>query len=105
MPQFTAYKNSNAATKARFPFLLNVQSNLLDELETRVVIPLMPLTALKGKALTRLMPIVKIADADYVLLTPQLAGIARKELGATAADLSDQRDTIMAAMDFLLTGI
>lgn len=105
MPQFTAHKNSNAATRARFPFLLDVQNNLLDELETRVAIPLAPATSMKGKALSRLMPCVKIAGSDHVLLTPQLAGISRKELGAAVADLSDQRDVIMAAMDFLLTGI
>lgn len=105
MPQFTAYKNSNATTKARIPFLLDVQSNLLEQLETRVVIPLAPAASMKGKTLSRLMPSVKISGNDYVLLTPQLAGISRKELGAAVSDLSDQRALIVAAIDFLVTGI
>ena len=41
---------------------------------------------------------------DYVLMTPQLAGIARSDLGALAGSLADQRLVILAAMDFLLTG-
>ena len=36
MPQFSVYKNKNAATRARFPFLLDIQSDLLDPLATRV---------------------------------------------------------------------
>lgn len=52
MPQFSVYKNKNAATKARVPYLLDVQSNLLSELETRVVVPLNLATAMKGNALT-----------------------------------------------------
>ena len=42
MPQFAVHRNRNAATKARFPLLLDVQTNLLEDLGTRVVIPLAP---------------------------------------------------------------
>jgi hypothetical protein len=37
-------------------------------------------------------------------VTPQLAGIARSELGTAAGSLAKSRGTILAAMDFLLTG-
>jgi hypothetical protein len=33
-----------------------------------------------------------------------LAGIARSELGAEAGALTDERQTILGAVDFLLTG-
>ncbi len=39
-----------------------------------------------------------------MLITPQLAGINRTELGSLAGSLADQRQTILAALDFLLTG-
>ena len=39
-----------------------------------------------------------------VLLTPQLAGITCSDLGAVAGNLAGSRDTILAALDFLLTG-
>jgi CcdB protein len=41
---------------------------------------------------------------DYVLMTPQLAGIRRIELGEAVGSLANARQTIVAAMDFLLTG-
>lgn len=105
MPQFIVYRNKNPATKARIPYLLDVQSNLLSELDTRVVIPLYVSTALKGKMLTTLTPTFEIEGKEYVLMTPQLAGISRKELGAEVAVFSTHRDAIITALDFLITGI
>ncbi len=105
MPQFSVYKNKNAATRARVPYLLDVQSNLLGELETRVVVPLYAATALKENALTVLSPRLEVEGKELVAMTPQLAGISRKELGAEVGQLIEQRDTIMRAMDFLITGI
>jgi len=105
MPQFAVHKNTNAATKATVPFLLDVQSDLISGLATRVVVPLYTATAMKGKTLRTLMPTFEIDDKQYVMVTPQLAGIATRQLGAQAADLSAQRNEIIAALDLLITGI
>jgi len=105
MPQFAVHKNTNAATKAAVPFLLDVQSDLISELATRVVVPLYTATAMKGKTLRSLMPTFEIDDKQYVMVTPQLAGIATRQLGAQVADLSAQRNEIIAALDLLITGI
>lgn len=104
MAQFTVYRNKNARSKGTFPFLVDVQSDLLEDLQTRVVIPLTRATALAKNPVDRLMPILKLEDEAYVLMTPQLAGITRKDLGAASGTLADQRDVILGAMDFLLTG-
>ena len=40
----------------------------------------------------------------YVLMTPQLAGVARTDLGAPAGSLAEQRQAILAALDFLIVG-
>lgn len=104
MSQFTVYRNRNAHTKTIFPLLVDVQSNLLEDLQTRAVIPLTKATALTKKPVGHLTPILKFEDEAFVLLTPQLAGVARKELGAASGTLAEYRDVILAAMDFLLTG-
>ncbi|SFR56520.1 CcdB protein [Pseudidiomarina maritima] len=41
MGQFCAYHNPNPLTRHEYPYLLDVQNNLLNELKTTVVIPLM----------------------------------------------------------------
>jgi toxin CcdB len=105
MPRFTLHKNKSPDTKARIPYLIDVQSNLLGDLETRVVIPVCSSGALKGKVLITLTPTFELEGGTYVMLTPQLAGISKKELGQEVASLSAYRATIIAALDFLITGI
>ncbi|MEZ5495144.1 MAG: CcdB family protein [Pseudomonadales bacterium] len=104
MPQFAAYQNKNTQTKKLFPFLLDVQSDLLNELQTRVVIPLTSVEKNTAKQISRLTPLLKIDGENYLMLTPQLAGINKKELGKFAADLSNSRTEIVEALDFLVTG-
>jgi toxin CcdB len=106
MPQFAVHRNRNSATKARFPLLLDVQTNLLEALGTRVVIPLTPLSAVtKRTTMQTLTPVCLVDGKHYVLVTPQLAGIATKELGPQIADLSPDRQAIIDALDLLFVGI
>ncbi len=105
MPQFAVHKNTNAATQAAVPFLLDVQSDLIAELGTRVVVPLYTAAAMEGKTLKTLTPTFEIEGKQYVMMTPQMAGIAKKQLGSPVADLSAQRNEIIAAIDLLITGI
>ena len=52
-----------------------------------------------------LTPILTFEGQEYLMLTPQLAGIPTRELGALAGDLAAQRAVITAAVDFLIAGI
>lgn len=105
MAQFSIYRNRSPRTKGAFPLLLDVQSDLLDALATRVVIPMSRAGSLAKNPLQQLTPIVEFESETYVLLTPQLAAMAHAELGAAIGSLAQQRGTILAAVDFLLTGI
>ena len=106
MRQFTVHRNRNAATRTRYPLLLNIQTDLLAELGTRVVVPMTPATVVARRAAMRtLTPVLVVDDKDYLLVIPQLAGIAARELGPPVADLSAQRPAILAALDLLFTGI
>jgi toxin CcdB len=105
MPQFGVHRNPNASTRAAFPFLLDVQSELMSGLASRVVVPLCPASIMKGKLVRTLMPTFTIEGKQYVMLTAQLAGISIKELGASVLDLSNKRVEIVAALDLLFTGI
>jgi toxin CcdB len=105
MAQFTIYQNKNAQSKKQFPFLLDVQTNLLDLLQTTVVIPLAKYETNKDKALNQLMPTLTIEGTDYLMVTPQLAGISKKELGKAICDVEYARTDIINAIDFLVTGI
>jgi toxin CcdB len=81
-----------------------VQSDLLDELQTRVVIPLSKVSALTKSPVSQLTPLLEFEGVAYVLVTPQLAGVAQSELGPATGSLANHRNKILAAMDFLLLG-
>ena len=105
MAQFSVHKNKNPKTRAAIPFLVNVQSDLLRELRTRVVVPLVKQTTVGKKPIKDLTPVVAIDGQKYMMLTPQLAGIAVSELGSEVGSVASHRDAIVAALDFLVTGI
>lgn len=105
MAQFDVYRNANPATHARIPYLLDVQSDLLDPLATRVVVPLCKPEVLKSKLAERLNPVFEIETRKMVMLTPELAGVSRKVLGERIGNLSKERRSIVAALDLLFTGI
>lgn len=105
MPQFTVHRNPNPDTKATYPLLLDVQSDLIADLSSQVVVPLCPASAMKGKLIKTLMPVFEIDGKQYAMLTPQLAGVSRKQVGTKVADLAQRRDEIIAALDLLIAGI
>jgi toxin CcdB len=104
MPQFTVYGNINERTKDLYPYLLDVQNDLLEGLNTRVVIPLCLFSAMGKKSISNLSPHFEIQGTSYTLLTPQLAGIAISDLGPSVCDLSEFRFEIINSLDFLFTG-
>jgi toxin CcdB len=104
MAQFTVYKNKNPRSKTTYPLLVDAQADLLNELQTRLVIPLTKAPTLTKKPIARLTPAIDIDGERYLLMTPQLAGIARSELGAAVGSVTDQRNAIIAALDLLITG-
>ena len=105
MAQFDVYRNPNAATRARIPYLLDVQSDLLDPLATRIVVPLCKPEVLSGKPAERLNPAFAVEGRKLLMLTPELAGVSRKALGERVANLAGERGAIIAALDLALTGI
>ena len=105
MAQFDVYRNASAATRARVPYLLDVQTDLLDSLATRVVVPLCKPEVLKGKPAERLNPTLDVAGRKMTMLTPELAGVSRKILGERIGNLAHERGSIIAALDLLITGI
>ncbi|HMM46265.1 MAG TPA: CcdB family protein [Candidatus Macondimonas sp.] len=77
MAQFSVHRNANPESSAAYPYLLDIQSDLIADLGTRVVAPLARATAMQGKAIKTLMPVFMIDGERFVMVTPQLAGVAK----------------------------
>lgn len=103
MAQFDLYENPNAETHRMMPYLVDIQSDLLDNLSTRVVVPLVVATAV-GKPIPHLNPRFDIGGSTVFMSTPELAGISISALVKKIGTLKEHRDEIIAALDFLITG-
>ena len=84
-------------------FLLDVQADTLDELTTRVVIPLFLARSTPPKA-RRLHPVFNIAGVDYVLATQLITAVPASELRHSKDNLMHHHDDIVAALDMLFQG-
>lgn len=84
-------------------YLLNVQSDLLDGLSTRLVIPLLPASQAPTPA-TRLNPMVNIGDQTHVMVTQFMAAVPEKLLTKHITSAVHMRDEITAAIDMLTHG-
>ncbi len=84
-------------------YLLDVQSDLLDGLNTRVVVPLMPRDAAPTPA-RRLNPVFDIDGHAHVMVTQFMAAVPVAILTGPAGDLRTQADEITQAIDMLMQG-
>jgi len=104
MARFDVYANPGAHASGT-PYLLDVQSNLLDGLDSRMVIPLRSLDHFaKVKLPTRLTPVLCIHGKDYLLETPKMGAVPQRVLKNCVACVSDDQACITAALDFLFQG-
>ena len=99
MAQFDVHQLAN-----RPALVVDCQSDLLDHIDSRFVVPLVPREQAPPPA-RRLNPMFHIDGVEYVMLTQSAAAVRRRELGRTVASLANRDHEIMNALDFLLTGV
>jgi toxin CcdB len=98
MSRYDVYPNPDGAG-----YLLDIQSDLLDELNTRLVAPLLPLND-APKPARRLNPIFEIDGETVMMATQFLAAVPTAVLQHRVASLDARHDDIVSAVDFLLYG-
>jgi toxin CcdB len=98
MARFDVYANRHEGG-----YLLDVQSDLLGRLNTRVVVPLQPLE-LAPKGAERLNPTLRVQGTPVLMVTQFMAAIPASELAEPVANLERERESILQAIDFLHQG-
>ena len=87
------------------PLVLDVQADLLSDLNTRMVVPLVPLTGAEREVLPRLKPVIAVGGKDYVMVTTDMAAVPLTALGKRVTNIEEPyRDMIIEAVDFLFQG-
>jgi toxin CcdB len=104
MARFTVYDNSSDKNKST-PYLVDVQTDLLEGLSTRVVIPLRDAKQYKQVKLPQdLLPQFTIKGNKFILETPSMAAVPCSLLKKQVCSLKDQQNLIITAIDRLFHG-
>lgn len=83
--------------------VLDVQADLLDVLNTRVVVPLLP--KMKAPAPAQyLNPVFLIDGAEFVMVTQFLSAVSVAQLSEPVGVLDDKFPEITRALDMLFQG-
>lgn len=99
MAKYDIYSPTSTSSE----YLLDMQDEIIDNLSTRVVAPLVPVDDVP-KRMKILNPIISVAGTEYLLMTHLLAAIPVSALKTKIGSVSTQRDEIIASLDFLFTG-
>lgn len=105
MGQFDLYVNTDKQTNKTYPYFVDIQNSLLDTLNSRVVIPLTPTTKSDKHYPDNLCPVIEIKGRKFSLLTHQLTSVPVSFLKKREGSVESNRDDIVGAVDFLVTGI
>ncbi len=103
--QFDVFENPSPRMREVYPYVVDVQSDLLSSLATRMVVPL-ALTTLAANALPRrLCPVLTVNDKSLMLVPFEAAPLDKRWLRIEITSVRDRSHEIISAMDSVLSGI
>lgn len=100
--QYMIYNNTSK--NSAYPYLVDVQSDIIDELTTRIVIPLYPMNRLQAGQVKRLNPVIEIEGEGYLVMTHEMASVPASLLGKQVMDARPYRQRIKDSIDFIFDG-
>lgn len=104
MAQYDVYPNPSASAANGIPFVVVVQSDLLDALSTRLTIPLARLD-FAGKVPAALCPTITVKRQRLHALAHYAAPLPARLLRRPVANVSAQASELVAAIDAVLSGL
>ena len=100
MKRFDVFVNPQERFRKEFPFVVIVQSDLLDEFGTRAVVPL----ARSRNAPSQINPIIEFDGESFVFCAQLIAAIPAQSLTKLRGNLSFAHSVVFRALDFLFAG-
>ena len=104
MAQFDVYANPSHSAAQGIPYVVVVQSDLLDALATRMTIPL-ALVTFADKAPEKLCPSITVNGQQLRALTHYAAPLPTRSLRQVVANVAPQASALIAAMDVVIAGV
>lgn len=103
--QFDVYENPSPRMRDVYPYVLDVQSDLLSSLATRMVAPLAITTLSPQDLPQRLCPVITVQGRSLMLVPFEAAPLDKRLLKTQIGSVRERSHEIVAAMDAMLSGI
>lgn len=105
MAQFDVFVNPSARSRETVPYLVVLQSDLLDALETRLVAPLVRSGVADAQLPRRLCPSFVVRREALLLLPQEAAPVLARHLREPVASLRSEAHRLVDAVDAVLSGV
>jgi len=103
MAQYDVYVNPSQSAADGIPYVVVIQSNLLDALATRLTMPL-AISDASMNTPTSLCPVVMVKGKHFHALAHFAAPLPAKLLKRPVGNVTAQASALVAAMDAVLSG-
>lgn len=104
MAQYDVYPNPSNSAASGIPYVVVVQSDLLDALATRLTIPLSDFDA-ATKVPTSLCPVIVVKGQRWHALAHYAAPLPAKALRQPVDNVAAQSSALVSAIDAVLSGV
>lgn len=104
MAQFDVYRNPSARQREVMPYMVEVQSNLLTGLPTRLMMPLAVPAVLPSAIPRGLCPRLDFGHERTYLLAHLASPFRVSEVGVPLGSVAAHASVIVAALDAVLSG-
>ena len=82
-----------------------MQADLLSDLASVVVVPLVPADTARAETMRKLKPVITIKGQDFCLMTTDIGTLRRASLGRRVMNVEERyRAVIVDVLDFLFQG-
>lgn len=104
MSQYDVYPNPSTSAAHGIPYVVVVQSDLLDALATRLTIPLSEFEV-AAKVPTALCPVIVVKGQRFHALAHYAAPLPAKVLRRPVDNVAVQSSVLVSAIDAVLSGV
>lgn len=105
MAQYDVFVNPQPASRDTVPFVVDVQNSLIDQLPTRLVMPLSRVGAGESRMPVSLCPLVEIEGEPLSLMAHLAAAVPARMLRNPVSSIGHRAGEVRAALDAVVSGI
>lgn len=103
--QYDVYPNPSPRMRDSYPFVVDIQSDLLKALATRMVVPLAVTTLPATSLPRRLCPVLVVQGQNLMMVPFEAAPLDKRHFKGKVCSVQEHANDIVAAMDAVMRGV